>query len=311
MKSSEAKIAAATALSKIAEIRQLGLSEDYDYLASMEEVIAINAEAKRAIGIDMLNESKSINFDEFEKYEGFLERVIENNLSSPINKSLLGDEIEMLKLSSRIPLNSFREYKIEITSALVKQTVKAIGLIPNSILNIAKSSTRVDLISGEDENILALSKGTVKSKPVFFLFHLSEGPFKNKVSTSPNSFDIYTSADLEGTTKGITILSCFIINPENPLLNEQYLTPIFLQAVSCYCRNLTIGQNTKKFFYHGINSTLMIDQSGKAVLSNHFDSRMVGIYAARKTKTGYAYSFTYAVDLDLVQSNYRRSLYLS
>jgi hypothetical protein len=173
MRSSEAKIAAATALSKIAEIRQFGLSEDYRYISDIEEVILINAEAKRVIGIDMLDESRSINFDEFEKYEGFLERVIENNLSSPINKSLLGDEIEMLKVSSRIPLNSFREYKLEFTSSLVKETVKAIGLIPNSILSIARSSTRVDLISGDDENILALSKGTVKSKSVFFLFHIS------------------------------------------------------------------------------------------------------------------------------------------
>lgn len=73
-------IAAVAALSKVVEMRRFSIKGDYTKLVDNEVVRDVNAAAKQETGIDVLDPVTPLTFEDSEKYEHFLDKIVSQNI---------------------------------------------------------------------------------------------------------------------------------------------------------------------------------------------------------------------------------------
>jgi hypothetical protein len=302
------KIVAAAALSRVLEIRQYSLEENYAHFVNMEAIHEINSLGKEKLGIDLLNYSGSINFADAERYEEFLDNIIELNLSNKYNDSFLQDELTLMGRAKHFSISAFSGFQIGQINALVKIAYKSVGLNVPAINSHIKDPYIVQVLDEEQLNFLVASKIEIKSKSVIALFHVSINRAAHMVS-NPKTFDeISKNAVINGDIAP-HVSSCFFFKNINP----RFDSPIrmFLQAISRYGMNMTIGNVTKKFFLKGVSSSLLINKNNEINLQNElFGKSNKGIISIKQTYTGYEYEYAYTIDTDLLTRDYSRGNFM-
>ncbi len=308
MNRSHAQIAAAAALSKVLEIKQYNLSEDYSHFLNIEEVQSINDEAKRIIGIDILNHNVQLNHDSIEKYESFLDRVVDNNLSNKYSDLFLQDEIALLEKAKQFSITSFSSFKIGKINLIAKVAYKSIGLSVPSMVAHIKSAYNIQVLDNEQNHFLVASKIEVKSKSLIALFHISinktaefsRGDFKNIEQLAKNA---KVDDDLAPH-----VSACFLFDINNSRLNSP--VRMFLQAISKYGVDITIGNSTRKFFLSGFSSKLLINKGDELSMSSLKSAESSWVMSLKSTYTGYNYEFAYSVALNRMERDYKKGLFI-
>lgn len=305
-------ISAAAALNKIVQIRRFKIKEDYQYLLNIKDVRSVNTEATIATGIDLLDPTNKIGFEEAERYGIFLNNFINNNLNNTYSSSFIDDAAALFEKVETYSIDNFKSIpiKIESLSTLSKSVFKAIGVNVPSIIPILKNPVAVQFIkSDENYNFLSLSKLNVKSKELFIIFHTSVGKYIG-VREKLNSLDQVYKA---GVDKKIEeqihfVMSSFIFTAESAARK----TPanMILEGILKYGNNITIGGETRKFFLEGHNSNLLIDQEGKISIADNLGKRLKGSLQVGKTATGYRYSFAYVIDIERMNRDYEKGIFL-
>lgn len=291
-------ITAAAALGKIAEIRQFSLSEDFGHLANMEHVARINNEVKNATGVDLLN-SKNITYEDIERYEKHLDRIIEQSLSHKFSESFLADEVGFLDSIEDFPLHSYRALPITIDALMpfVKQVFKAIGISAPSIMPILKNPIRVQKTSNDElYDFFILSVFESKSKPIAALFHMTLGELNvsSKMYKFSEQFDKSKKIREENE---LSVIACFLF--DGTKINNEAPSNLFLSAIIKYGKDITIGHDTKKFFLKGISSSLLIHKNDEVKFKDDISSsKGFASFAMRETPTGYEYTHLYLIAQD-------------
>lgn len=306
-----AVLSAAAALSKIAEIKQFGLAQDYNYLLKIEDVIKINEEATSATGVNLLETDKRLSIEDIVKYENYLDIIIRNSLSQKFSDGFLADELQLLNNSRPFSVNSFRGFTISRVSSLVKDSLNSIGIITPSIIPIAKSSNIVECIDEKQENFLTLSSLTIKSRKVFAIFHVIIGNHARSHKKPKSIEGSFESAKQVIELNAVSIAACFLVEPSNELLREDSLIHLFMQAILKYGKNTTIGNQTRKFFLKGVSSSLLIHPGDEIIIDDKLSNHMSGNMVLKTTPTGYEYHFVYNIAVDAMIRDYKRGHFLS
>jgi hypothetical protein len=313
MSKASENIAAVAALSKIAEIRQYRLAQDYSSLMEIPLAREINESAKNTTGVDLLNTSKKLTLEDLEKYEAFLDKVVNGSLKHRLPDTFLADEMALLSDTKPFPLHSFRSFdmRAEHISSIAKNILNSLGIITPSIIPLVKSATRVQSIDKEQDNFLALASTQLRGKQAFVLFHVKINTRTNRLLNKPTDLDkaFKEVTNKETNTHFRNVVfpsSCFLISPLNPLLNEESLVHLFLQGILHYGRDLTIGSHTRKFFREGVSSSLLLEKGSKIDIDDKLAGNIAGAMGVQKTPTGYFYDFAYVIGLDLLIRDYKK-----
>jgi hypothetical protein len=308
MNTSTENISAAAALGKIAEMRQYGIEESYSYLIEMEAVQIINNEAKKHTGVDLLNFDRKISSVEIERYEEFLEKVIEQNLTKKLSDSFLEDELTLLEDAKDYPLSLYRTFDIKsrhITPA-VKQLLNSIGIITPSIASIVKDPLRVVTIDKQGKNFLSISKINLKSKNIYLLFHIATLAHA-EVDGAPSSFqDTFKNAKVLSHDDEAITTSCILFSGKS----QDITSPLgmFLNGILRYGYDITIDFITKRFFLDGYSSKLLIRQGKDIIYNNGLVGQheiLGGMQFMRAPSGGYKYGFLYSLNTDKIIRDYK------
>jgi hypothetical protein len=297
-------IIAIAALNKVAEIRQLGLEEDYKYLVDSALVQKINSQAKAATGVDLLDKNNILTFTDIDKYESFLEKVVENSLPKKYSESFLADEIALLNIAREYPVNDFRglNITIESLSPFSKRVFKFLGITMPTALSIIKNSYRVDYLDVRQGNFFTISKLTLKSKDYLLFSQISVGQ-TNFIRGRPKTITTALS-EIEGEVGAdVNVLICILFNANSTFANSP--TNMFLQILTRYGKDITIDYVTKKFFLEGYTSNLLIRQGDEILFSDGFHKNTAGSMYVEKTPTGTKYGMLYGLDFEMFTNDFR------
>jgi hypothetical protein len=311
MQNSTEIISAIAALSKIAEIRQFELKEDFDYLIDSSLVREINAATFQATGIDIINAKKKLSFDDIEKYEEYLDGLMTKALPRVYSSQFLGDELNLLLDAQAFPLESFRSLNFELKDMKggVKEIFKGLGYIAPSILPIIKNAERVEQI-GDNETFFSVSRIEVKSKIIFVLFQISIGARAEYSLPRNNTNDFKITKELIKKFKDekfVNVVSCFLFSHNSPLLESP--TRMFLHAIDKYGEDMMINGRTQKFYLETVTSDLMIEKGAK-VLFPHALGEVETMGQIKFTPTGFRYRYAYGIQPARIIRDYKRGILL-
>ncbi|GEM_PF-3497624 len=191
----------------------------------------INESFKKDLGFGI----KEINqYDQIKRYENRIDLEFSKISKQKILKYPIEDEIELVKIASRISNDFIKQFEIEVNPG-IRDFIKRIKFTVPQIATLAKRANRVFAIPNKSnqvrDNILLTSKTTYLKREYNVLIHLKKNKDKGK-----ENFLIVV---------GFFLFQNSFTENHNPI--RLFLTTLFKYGV-----NIKINKTTKRFFLEEI-----------------------------------------------------------